>query len=252
MGIRTPDLLIANETLYQLSYTPESRCRRGLCRDRCRPRKAGRSTRFAPLHFPRQPESVKEATPNRKAVVARKIFWRKRKGTLQAARAWKAACRWILRGAVRPDVVGGDGPERAHLLGGLHHALGRQRGALWPQTSDALGAAGKDAPRDLPERVAGTGTMERAVASLRADLTIGDFLAYQYVTDLNYNTLTSFSETEFVVPGTDAISGLRKCFALTPASSPTSRSSGWCRHGRRNVLPLWVSPSGCCLDAHCS
>ena len=23
MGIRTPDLLIANETLYQLSYTPE-------------------------------------------------------------------------------------------------------------------------------------------------------------------------------------------------------------------------------------
>ena len=25
MGIRTPDLLIANETLYQLSYTPKSR-----------------------------------------------------------------------------------------------------------------------------------------------------------------------------------------------------------------------------------
>ena len=25
MGIRTPDLLIANETLYQLSYTPNER-----------------------------------------------------------------------------------------------------------------------------------------------------------------------------------------------------------------------------------
>ena len=31
MGIRTPDLLIANETLYQLSYTPKGHCRRGLC-----------------------------------------------------------------------------------------------------------------------------------------------------------------------------------------------------------------------------
>ncbi len=44
---------------------------------------------------------------------------------------------------------------------------------------------------------------------------IGDFLAFQYVTDLNYSTLTSFSETEFVVPGSGALSGLRKCFADT-------------------------------------
>ena len=42
---------------------------------------------------------------------------------------------------------------------------------------------------------------------------IGDFLAYQYATDLNYSTLTSFSEMEFVVPGPGARDGIRKCFS---------------------------------------
>ena len=43
--------------------------------------------------------------------------------------------------------------------------------------------------------------------------TIGDFLAYQYVTDLNYSTLLNFSEMDFVVPGPGARDGLRKCFS---------------------------------------
>ncbi len=42
---------------------------------------------------------------------------------------------------------------------------------------------------------------------------IGDFLAYQYVTDLNYSCLTEFSEMEFVVPGPGARDGIRKCFS---------------------------------------
>ena len=68
---------------------------------------------------------------------------------------------------------------------------------------------------ELPDRMAGMGTMAEAFAALRAYPTIGDFLAYQYVTDLNYSTLTDFSETEFVVPGPGAQSGLRKCFTDT-------------------------------------
>ncbi|NQU22355.1 MAG: hypothetical protein HQ567_13830 [Candidatus Nealsonbacteria bacterium] len=43
--------------------------------------------------------------------------------------------------------------------------------------------------------------------------TIGNFLAYQFVTDINYSTLTSFSEMEFVMPGPGASDGIRKCFA---------------------------------------
>ena len=68
---------------------------------------------------------------------------------------------------------------------------------------------------ELPERIAGTETMAQAFAALRSYPTIGDFLAYQYVTALNYSILTNFSETEFVVPGPGALSGLRKCFADT-------------------------------------
>jgi hypothetical protein len=42
---------------------------------------------------------------------------------------------------------------------------------------------------------------------------MGDFLAYQYIIDLNYSPLLDFSEMEFIVPGPGARSGIRKCFA---------------------------------------
>jgi hypothetical protein len=42
---------------------------------------------------------------------------------------------------------------------------------------------------------------------------IGDFLAYQYVTDLNYSEVINFTEMDFVVPGPGARSGIHKCFS---------------------------------------
>jgi hypothetical protein len=65
---------------------------------------------------------------------------------------------------------------------------------------------------ELPERIAEAPSMGKAFELLRAYPTIGDFLAYQYVTDLNYSPLTAFSETEFVVAGPGARDGIRKCF----------------------------------------
>jgi hypothetical protein len=65
----------------------------------------------------------------------------------------------------------------------------------------------------LPERMADTRTMQEAFEHLRAYPTIGDFLAYQFITDINYSELTNFSEMDFVVPGPGARDGLRKCFA---------------------------------------
>lgn len=41
---------------------------------------------------------------------------------------------------------------------------------------------------------------------------IGSFLAYQYITDLNYSEHFDFSEQEFVIPGPGARDGIRKCF----------------------------------------
>ena len=65
----------------------------------------------------------------------------------------------------------------------------------------------------LPERLAQTRSMQEGFEKLRAYPTIGDFLAYQFITDINYSEITDFSEMDFVVPGPGARDGLRKCFA---------------------------------------
>ena len=54
--------------------------------------------------------------------------------------------------------------------------------------------------------------MQTGFDLLRSYPTIGDFLAYQFVTDVNYSELTHFSEMDFVVPGPGARDGIRKCF----------------------------------------
>ena len=66
---------------------------------------------------------------------------------------------------------------------------------------------------ELPLRIADARTMLDGFKLLRSYPMIGDFLAYQYITDLNYSNLTNFGETEFVVPGPGARSGLHKCFS---------------------------------------
>ncbi|MET4312706.1 nucleotide kinase domain-containing protein [Bradyrhizobium sp. RT4b] len=64
----------------------------------------------------------------------------------------------------------------------------------------------------LAERLAQTSSMQEGFEKLRAYPTIGDFLAYQFITDINYSELTDFSEMDFVVAGPGARDGLRKCF----------------------------------------
>ena len=54
--------------------------------------------------------------------------------------------------------------------------------------------------------------MQQAFELLKSYSGIGDFLAYQYVIDINYSELTDFTESEFVVPGPGALDGIRKCF----------------------------------------
>ena len=55
-------------------------------------------------------------------------------------------------------------------------------------------------------------SMNEAYTLLHSYPTIGDFLAYQYVTDINYSTLTNFSEMKFVKAGPGAKDGILKCF----------------------------------------
>lgn len=72
---------------------------------------------------------------------------------------------------------------------------------------------------DLPARLADARNMGEAFELIRAYPTLGDFLAYQYVTDINYSTVTNFDEMEFVIPGPGAIDGIRKCFTDTAGRS---------------------------------
>lgn len=65
---------------------------------------------------------------------------------------------------------------------------------------------------ELPARLIDIPSMAKAFELLRSYQTIGDFLAYQFVTDLNYTPIMNFSEMDFVVPGPGARDGIRKCF----------------------------------------
>lgn len=65
---------------------------------------------------------------------------------------------------------------------------------------------------DLAGQLGRLTKMQTAFELLRSYPTIGDFLAYQFVTDINYSEITNFSEMDFVVPGPGARDGVRKCF----------------------------------------
>jgi NTP pyrophosphatase (non-canonical NTP hydrolase) len=72
---------------------------------------------------------------------------------------------------------------------------------------------------DLPSRLQEAKSMGAAFDLIRAYPTIGNFLAYQFVTDVNYSNVTDFSEMEFVVPGPGSIDGIKKCFSDTAGRS---------------------------------
>jgi hypothetical protein len=64
----------------------------------------------------------------------------------------------------------------------------------------------------VPERIHDAAGISEAFHILRALPAFGDFLAYQFVIDLNYAAALHFDEMEFVVAGPGARDGIRKCF----------------------------------------
>jgi len=64
----------------------------------------------------------------------------------------------------------------------------------------------------VADRVLEVGSMSEAFELLRGCPAMGDFLAYQFLIDINYSTAINFDEMDFVVPGPGARDGIRKCF----------------------------------------
>ena len=67
----------------------------------------------------------------------------------------------------------------------------------------------------VPDKLATSTRMQAGFEILESYPTLGPFLAYQLITDVNYSEMVDYSEMEFVVPGPGALSGLRKCFSAT-------------------------------------
>lgn len=65
---------------------------------------------------------------------------------------------------------------------------------------------------NVPEKMTELSSMQKAFDLLKSYPMLGDFLAYQLATDINYSKLTDFSEMDFVIPGPGAKDGIRKCF----------------------------------------
>lgn len=66
---------------------------------------------------------------------------------------------------------------------------------------------------ELPKKVSDSESLADLYLILRSYPLMGEFLAYQYAIDINYSNVTGFSESEFVMPGPGARSGIRKCFS---------------------------------------
>ncbi|MCY4642641.1 MAG: putative DNA base hypermodification protein [Gammaproteobacteria bacterium] len=72
---------------------------------------------------------------------------------------------------------------------------------------------------DFPKKLRDTVSMAEAYNLLLSAPTIGPFLAYQFVVDFNYSTLTNFDESDFVVAGPGALDGIFKCFNIAESLS---------------------------------
>lgn len=101
----------------------------------------------------------------------------------------------------------------------------------------------------LPSRICQASSMRNVFYLLRAEPSIGDFLAYQYAIDINYSELTDFSENDFVMPGPGALRGIHKCFARIGSMTPsdiiryvTERQDQELEDRGLNFRKLWGRP----------
>lgn len=65
---------------------------------------------------------------------------------------------------------------------------------------------------DLSTQLIQSTDMRDGYNRLKSYPSIGEFLAYQYITDINYSSLTNYSEQEFTKAGPGAKDGITKCF----------------------------------------
>ena len=71
----------------------------------------------------------------------------------------------------------------------------------------------------INEKIVNASSFEDVFNILRSYPLIGDFMAYQLATDINYSEVIDFPESSFTIPGPGAIRGIHKCFENTEGMS---------------------------------
>ena len=71
-----------------------------------------------------------------------------------------------------------------------------------------------------PSKLSKSNSMKEGFDLFLSTPSIGPFLAYQFITDVNYSEITNFSEMEFVKAGPGALDGISKCFVDTKKLPP--------------------------------
>lgn len=125
---------------------------------------------------------------------------------------WEKAVRTLDAAMRRNEKV----YSAAYIMPSAKSAFGHDR-----KHSNHLSLLSKMMTDKVPLRVQQSRSMQDAYDILLSYPSIGPFLAYQYVIDINYSTITDFSEDEFVVPGPGALSGIAKCFTDLGAWEPS-------------------------------
>ena len=64
----------------------------------------------------------------------------------------------------------------------------------------------------MQDRIVKCKTMEEAFNIIKSYPLIGNFMAYQLVTDINYSEVVDWKENEFTVAGPGSLRGIKKCF----------------------------------------
>ena len=98
----------------------------------------------------------------------------------------------------------------------------------------------------IDTKIINSKNMEEAFNIIKSYPLIGNFMAYQLITDINYSNVVNFSEMEFTVAGPGSERGIKKCFISTGGLSKEEIIKYMCKNQEKEFkrLDLDFKPIG--------
>lgn len=90
----------------------------------------------------------------------------------------------------------------------------------------------------IDTKIINSKNMEEAFNIIKSYPLIGNFMAYQLITDINYSNVVNFSEMEFTVAGPGSERGIKKCFISTGGLSKEEIIKYMCKNQEKEFKRL--------------